>query len=72
MAHNQKMLEQNGTEWGDNVRIIGISIDKDTKTVVNHVNNKGWKKVEHFHRAGSSCSEDYGVNGVPHVMLIDK
>lgn len=36
-----------------------------------HVNAKGWKAVEHFHRAGSSCDNDYGVQGVPHVALID-
>ncbi len=36
-----------------------------------HVKAKKWEKVEHFHRAGSSCSEDYGVQGVPHVVLVD-
>lgn len=39
--------------------------------MVKHVKAKKWEKVEHFHRAGSSASEDYGVNGVPHVVLID-
>jgi hypothetical protein len=39
--------------------------------VVKHVKAKKWEKVEHFHRAGSSCSEDYGVQGVPHVVLVD-
>jgi len=29
MAHNQHMLEQKGAEWGDKVKIIGLSIDKD-------------------------------------------
>jgi hypothetical protein len=38
---------------------------------VKHVKAKKWEKVEHFHRAGSSCSEDYGVQGVPHVVLVD-
>ena len=27
MAHNQEMLEKRATDWGSNVRIIGISID---------------------------------------------
>jgi len=27
MAHNQKMLEENGEKWGDKVKIIGLSID---------------------------------------------
>jgi hypothetical protein len=38
---------------------------------VKHVKAKMWEKVEHFHQAGSSCSEDYGVQGVPHVVLVD-
>jgi hypothetical protein len=71
MAHNQEMLEHHGAKWGDKVRIIGLSIDKDVETVNNHVKAKGWEAVEHFHRAGSTCSADYGVSGVPHVMLVD-
>ena len=35
------------------------------------MNTKGWTKVEHFHRAGSTASNDYGVRGVPHVVLVD-
>jgi len=29
MAHNQEMLNEHGEKWGDNVQIIGLSIDKD-------------------------------------------
>ena len=65
------MLEHHSERWGDKVRIIGISIDKAPEVVVKHVQTKNWEKVEHFHRAGSSCSQDYGVNGVPHVVLVD-
>jgi len=71
MAHNQHMLETRAAEWGDKVRIIGISIDQSTEAVVKHVKAKGWEKVEHFHRAGSSADEAYGVEGVPHVVLVD-
>jgi thiol-disulfide isomerase/thioredoxin len=71
MAHNQTMLEKNGERWGDKVRIVGLSIDKDTETVSKHVKAKKWESVEHFFRAGSSCSDDYGVSGVPKVLLID-
>lgn len=71
MAHNQEMLEHHGERWGDKVRIIGISIDKSPEAVVKHVNAKGWTKVEHFHRASSTADKDYGVQGVPHVVLID-
>lgn len=65
------MLEHHSERWGDKVRIIGISIDQAPETVVKHVQAKKWEKVEHFHRAGSSCSNDYGVKGVPHVVLVD-
>lgn len=72
MAHNQEMLEKRGQEWGSDVRIIGISIDQDKNKLKSHVNDKKWTSVEHYHRAGSKCSEQYSVNGVPHVMLVDK
>ena len=65
------MLEHHSERWGDKVRIIGISIDKAVEAVIKHVQVNKWEKVEHFHRAGSSCSQDYGVTGVPHVVLVD-
>ena len=71
MAHNQEMLEHHGERWGDKVRIVGVSIDREVDPVVKHVNTKGWTKVNHFHRAGSNCSEIYDVQGVPHVLLVD-
>ena len=71
MAHNQKMIEKSGERWGDKVRIIGVSIDKASEAVVKHVKAKKWESVEHYHQAASSASEDYGVAGVPHVVLID-
>jgi len=40
--------------------------------IVKHVEAKKWNSVEHYHRAGSAASKIYSVNGVPHVMLIDK
>ena len=39
--------------------------------MVEHVNNKKWTSVEHYHRHKSDCSEVYGVSGVPHVLLLD-
>jgi len=71
MAHNQHMLTERAGDWGDKVRICGISIDNGVEPVVKHVKAKGWEKVEHFHQAGSTASDDYGVEGVPHVVLID-
>lgn len=67
------MLAKKGKEWEGKVRIIGLSIDNDTQTVKNHVNNKGWTSVEHYHvrTPGCQASELYGSSGVPHVLLID-
>ena len=71
MAHNQKMLEENAEKWGGKVRIVGVSIDKDKETVNKHVDAKKWSSVEHYFRHESKCSATYGVNGVPHVLLLD-
>ncbi len=65
------MLEHHGERWGDKVRILGISIDQTVEAVAKHVKAKKWEKVEHFHRGGSTADTDYGVQGVPHVVLID-
>ena len=72
MAHNQEMLTKRAEDWKGKVRIIGLSIDQSMDALSKHVATKGWTAVEHFHRAGSDASAVYGVNGVPHVMLIDK
>jgi len=72
MQHNQDMLEKRAADWAGKVRIIGLSIDNTMDAVQKHVEAKKWQSVEHYHRAGSSCSKDYSVRGVPHVMLIDQ
>lgn len=73
MAHNQEMLVQHGEKWGDRVRLIGLSIDQTAATVKNHVETKGWTKVEHYHVRNGKCVADkeFGVQGVPHVALVD-
>jgi hypothetical protein len=72
MAHNQHMLEHKGPEWGDKVKIIGLSIDNDKTKLKSHVETKGWTKVDHYFIGGADqCKKDYGISGVPHVALID-
>lgn len=71
MAHNQEMLEKRAADWGGKVRIIGVSIDNTKDAMKSHVEDKKWGSVEHYHRHESKCSATYGVQGVPHVMLID-
>lgn len=67
------MMAKHGAEWGGKVRIIGCSIDNDAPTVKNHVQSKKWEAVEHYHvrKAGCSASDEYGVQGVPHCLLVD-
>lgn len=72
MQHNQDMLTENAEKWGGNVKIIGLSIDKDAATVTNHITAKGWTSPIHYHRAKSNCSDVYQVRGVPHVLIVDK
>jgi len=72
MAHNEEMLKEHGATWGDKVKIIGLSIDKDAPTVKSHIENKDWKRPTHYHRAKSDCSDVYQVKGVPHVLIVDK
>merc|ERR1719152_775244 len=71
MQHNEDMLTKRGAEWGDKVKIIGISIDQTADAVVKHVEAKDWNRPIHYHRAKSNCSDVYQVRGVPHVMLLD-
>lgn len=72
MQHNVDMIKKNGAKWGKNVRIIGLSIDREKSKLKSHVQTKGWDNVEHYFRAQSKCSEVYGVSGVPRVMLVDQ
>jgi len=71
MAHNQKMLEENAAAWGDKVKIIGLSIDKEAAIVKKHITEKGWTKPIHYWKAKSDYSDVYSVRGVPCVMLVD-
>jgi hypothetical protein len=72
MQHNVDMLAKHTEDWKGKVKIIGLSIDKDIPTIEKHVEAKKWGTVEHWFRNISECSTVYSVNGVPHVMLIDK
>lgn len=65
------MLTKRAGDWGDKVKIIGISIDQTADAVVKHCEAKGWNKPIHYHRAKSDCSQQYAVSGVPNVMIVD-
>ena len=71
MSHNQKLLQEHEAAWGDKVRVISISFDEKSESVVKHVEEKGWSKIEHFLKANSSVDKEYGVKGLPRLILID-
>ena len=72
MAHNQDMLTKNAQDWGSKARIVGLSIDDSTADVKARVEKKGWDKVEHYLCGPESkAQEEFVVDGVPHVALID-
>ena len=56
MNHNQKMLEKRGTDWGNNVRIIGLSGDDTMKVLADRVKSKKWTNVEHYLESSSDAS----------------
>lgn len=55
------------------MRIIGISLDKSPEVAHKHAKSQGWDKVEILHIGASQAANvDYGVSGIPHIVLIDK
>lgn len=73
MAHNQKMLEENGEKWGGKVRLMGLSIDNECGAVKKHVEAKGWGLPEHYHVKAEGCMAQkmFDISGVPHVLIVD-
>lgn len=67
------MLEDN-VDWGDKVRIIGLSIDTDEKKLKEWIKEKKYTKVEHYWVRNGQCTADVDFGGVavPHVLLVDK
>lgn len=66
------MLTKNAQDWGSKVRIVGLSIDDSTSDVKARVEQKGWDKVEHYQCGPESkAQEEFRVEGVPHVVLVD-
>ena len=72
MEHNRQILEKN-KHWGNKVRIVGVSLDfGNPSKVADHCNAKGWTQIEHFVMPDRKIMNAWGIQGVPHVLLIDK
>ena len=67
------MLETRGNDWGEKVRIIGLSVDDAPEKVKQHVEENKWTSVEHYHVKTTNCTarDDYGAQHIPHVLLVD-
>ena len=73
MAHNEEMLKKNN--WGDRVRIVGVSVDDDVETIKQRVESKDWKRIEHLTLGGwdndHELIKQFSVCGIPFVCLVD-
>jgi hypothetical protein len=66
-------------EWKGKVRIIALSIDRETETLLKHLNNERWLNLELYqltpgyeNGVNANFGKRNGFMGVPHVMLVDK
>lgn len=50
------MLEKRAADWGDKVRIIGLSVDQDMDALKNRIEDKKWLKVEHYNVKNGVCT----------------
>lgn len=67
-----KALEHNQKKWKDRVKVCAISIKTSHEIVPQLIDAKKWDLIEHYYRDVSKCFEDYGINSVPQVILVDK
>jgi tetratricopeptide (TPR) repeat protein len=58
---------------GDNFVIIGISFDNSQRTLESYIEKEGITWPQYFEgRTGGSLAMSYGVEGIPHTVLIDQ
>ena len=76
MQHNQEMLEKNEAAWGENVRIVAVSVDDEKALIAGRVNSKKWTKIQHLTLLGWNGDhlliKDFAISGIPFVCLVNK
>lgn len=60
MFHNEKMIREH-PEWAGKLRIVGLSLDREAKTVVDHCNSKLWYNVEHYIVQDQQVAADWAI-----------
>lgn len=48
MNHNEELLKNNEEKWGGKVKIVGLSLDDELDGLSKRINDKGWKRIEHY------------------------
>jgi thiol-disulfide isomerase/thioredoxin len=78
MAKLNAAAKKRGSDWGDRVEVLAVSIDYSKKVVYSYAKRRGWTHVRHFwtgdgERTGfdSPAADKFGVQGVPTAFLID-
>jgi thiol-disulfide isomerase/thioredoxin len=77
MQHNKEIKEKFGAKWGDQVRIICVSLDDTKDDALKRINEKKWNKLEHYHVEGGwndehNLLQNYQVRGIPYGILVNQ
>jgi hypothetical protein len=72
MARLQKIRETH-PNWGEQVQIITISLDKDVAAAANHLQARGWTNTLNFGAGGefdAPAAKEFRISGIPEVYLV--
>jgi hypothetical protein len=42
------MLEANGSEWGNSVRVVAVNVDEKKDEATTFITEKGWTRMQHL------------------------
>lgn len=71
------MLKTNKDKWAGKVKIVAISFNEERDSLVKHINDKDWRRIEHYRMKKGWDSENKALivlklDGIPHVVLLDQ
>ena len=74
MVKIQEMIDSKKKKWGDQVRVIGLSIDQDWTKNKQSIAALGLTGMEHYNVKNDACkvSQYFGVKQIPYCALINK
>ena len=71
MTQILKLHELHGEKWGEKVKIVGISNDRDIEGLVKNINDKGYTKINHYFSEDPQFLENNKIDAIPHMILVD-